>query len=137
MVVGTRTTRQLIEQGTNMRGIVRAAHVTLAKLMQLFWWRFETRLTDVCCVYRAFWRSTYQTIAANLSARGADVYPDMVIEVMRARRRIVEIPINYYNTDPTYEYVWSKYQNASLFTRILWLMVLKRCRDWAAAWRKG
>lgn len=136
MVVGTRTTRQLIEQGTNMRGIVRAAHVALAKLVQLFWWRFETRLTDVCCVYRAFWRSTYQTIAGNLSARGADVYPEMVIEVMRARRRIVEIPINYYNSNPTYDYVWSKYQNAPMFLRILWMTLLKRCQDWAASWAK-
>lgn len=133
MVLGTRTTRQLIEQGTNMRGIVRAAHVALAKLVQLFWWRFETRLTDVCCVYRAFWRSTYQTIAEHLSARGPEVYPEMVIEVMRARRRIVEIPINYYNSNPTYDYVWSKYQNAPMFARILWMTLVKRCQD--LAWR--
>ena len=59
MVVGTRTTRQMIEQGANMRGIVRAAHVVLAKLLQLLWLRFECRFTDICCVYRGLWRSTY------------------------------------------------------------------------------
>jgi hypothetical protein len=32
MVVGTRTTRQMIEQGANMRGIARA-HISLAKLL--------------------------------------------------------------------------------------------------------
>ena len=59
MVIGTRTTRQMIEQGSNMRGIVRAAHVALAKCLQIVWWRFDSRFTDICCVYRALWRSTY------------------------------------------------------------------------------
>src|SRR5207244_3545616 len=42
LVIGTRTTRQMIEQGTNMRGVVRAGHVVLAKLVELLWWRFES-----------------------------------------------------------------------------------------------
>ncbi|GAG00366.1 unnamed protein product, partial [marine sediment metagenome] len=68
MVVGTRTTRQMIEQGANMRGIVRAAHMILAMLLQLLWWRFDCRLTDVGCIYRGMWRSTYRTIRDNLTA---------------------------------------------------------------------
>ncbi len=136
MVLGTRTTRQLIEQGTNMRGVVRAAHVVLAKLLQLVWWRFDERFTDICCVYRALWRSTYESIRASLSSPGAEVYPEMVIEVLRARRRIVEIPINYYNRDLQSDYVRSPNQTISMFARVAWLIVRKRCADAAAwAWR--
>jgi hypothetical protein len=58
----------MIEQGTNMRGMVRAAHLVLAKVLEMLWFRFESRFTDVCCVYRAIWRSTYRTIRGNLSA---------------------------------------------------------------------
>ena len=93
MVVGTRTTRQMIEQGTNMRGMVRGAHLLLAKLLEVLWWRFECRFTDVCCVYRGLWRSTYESIRSNLTATGVEVFPEMVIEVLRTRRRIIEVPV--------------------------------------------
>jgi NDP-sugar pyrophosphorylase family protein len=129
MVVGTRTTRQMIEQGTNMRGIVRAAHIILAKLLQLLWWRFESRFTDICCMYRGLWRSTYETIRGNLSASGVEIFPEMVIEVLRARRRIIEIPVNYYNRDLESPYVRSKYQNVATFLRVVVLMLRKRFRE--------
>ncbi|HVU05864.1 MAG TPA: sugar phosphate nucleotidyltransferase [Polyangiaceae bacterium] len=126
LVVGTRTTRQMIEQGTNMRGLVRAAHLALAKVLEMLWWRFECRFTDVCCVYRGIWRSTYRTIRQNLTATGVEIIPEMVIEVLRARRRVVEIPVNYYNRDLEYPWVRSRYQNAGTFLRILALMLRKR-----------
>jgi SAM-dependent methyltransferase/dTDP-glucose pyrophosphorylase len=129
MVVGTRTTRQMIEQGANMRGIVRWSHVVLAKLLQILWWRFESRFTDICCVYRGLWRSTYETIRVNLAAEGVEIFPEMVIEVLRARRRIIEIPVNYYNRDLEYAYVRGKYQSVATFARVLWLLVRKRWQD--------
>jgi len=126
LVVGTRTTRQMIEQGTNMRGLVRAVHLFLAKVLEMLWWRFDCRFTDVCCVYRAMWRSTYRTIRGNLTASGVEVIAEMVIEVLRARRRIIEIPVNYYNRDLEFDYVRSRYQNVGTFLRILGLMLRKR-----------
>jgi NDP-sugar pyrophosphorylase family protein len=129
LVIGTRTTRQMIEQGTNMRGIVRAAHLVLAKLVQLLWWRFEPRFTDICCVYRALWRSTYETIRDNLAAQGVEIYPEMVVEVLRARRRVIEIPINYYNRDLHHRHVRSRYQSIATFYRIVSLIVRRRFLD--------
>jgi UDP-N-acetylglucosamine diphosphorylase / glucose-1-phosphate thymidylyltransferase / UDP-N-acetylgalactosamine diphosphorylase / glucosamine-1-phosphate N-acetyltransferase / galactosamine-1-phosphate N-acetyltransferase len=126
LVVGTRTTRQMIEQGANMQGVVRAAHLFLAKLLELLWWRFECRFTDVCCVYRGIWRSTWTTIRGNLTATGVEIVPEMVIEVLRARRRIVEIPVNYYNRDLEFGYVRSRYQSFGTFVRIVGLMLRKR-----------
>jgi len=126
LVVGTRTTRQMIEQGTNMRGIVRAAHVLLAKLLEMLWWRFDCRFTDVCCVYRGMWRATYAAIRGNLTASGVEVIPEMVIEVLRARRRIIEIPVNYYNRDLEFSHIRSRYQNLATFFQILALIVRKR-----------
>jgi hypothetical protein len=129
MVVGTRTTRQMIEQGTNMRGIVRWSHVILAKLLQILWWRFESRFTDICCVYRGLWRSTYATIRDNMTAPGIEVFPEMVIEVLRARRRVVEIPINYYNRDLEYDRVRGKHQTVGTFARIVGLLIRRRLAD--------
>ncbi|HLK12271.1 MAG TPA: sugar phosphate nucleotidyltransferase [Candidatus Binatia bacterium] len=126
MVVGTRTTRQMIEQGTNMRGIVRAAHVTLAKLCELLWWRFDSRFTDICCVYRGFWRSTYESISDRLTSHGPEIFPEMVIEVLRARKRIIEIPVNYCNRDLEHSRVYSRYQSVGLFLRVVGVLVRKR-----------
>jgi NDP-sugar pyrophosphorylase family protein len=131
MVVGTRTTRQMIEQGTNMRGVVRAVHIVLAKLLQLLWWRFESRFTDFGCIYRGLWRSTYDTIRDNLTAKGVEIYPEMVIEVLRAQRRIVEIPVNYYNRDLLHSHVRGKYQSVLTFVQVLALLFKKRWDDLA------
>ena len=134
MVVGTRTTRQMIEQGANMRGIVRAAHFILAMLLQILWWRFDSRLTDVGCIYRGMWRSTYDSIRDNLTAEDYAVFAEMIIEVLRAHRRVIEIPINYYNPDPEADFVRRKYQTFGTFFRGVWLMLRKRIAD-SKAWR--
>jgi UDP-N-acetylglucosamine diphosphorylase / glucose-1-phosphate thymidylyltransferase / UDP-N-acetylgalactosamine diphosphorylase / glucosamine-1-phosphate N-acetyltransferase / galactosamine-1-phosphate N-acetyltransferase len=133
MVVGTRTTRQMIEQGTNMRGIVRLVHVLLAKLVELLWWRFECRFTDIGCIYRAFWRSTWDTIRPQLSSTGVEIFAEMVIEALRARKRIIEVPVNYYNRDPEAPGVRSRYQNPRVLARVLALMARKRLGDLALA----
>ncbi len=137
LVLGTRTTRQMIEQGSNMRGVVRAAHVALAKLVELAWWRFEARFTDLGCFYRALWRSTYLTIRPQLTAAGVEVLPEIVIEVLRAQRRIVEIPINYRNPDVEQPRVRSIYQTPAVFRRVLGLIVRKRLADTRLGGRRG
>jgi len=53
MVIGTRTTRQLIEQGANMEGLLRWGDVIVGKLIEGLWWGQEPRFTDVGCTYRA------------------------------------------------------------------------------------
>jgi dTDP-glucose pyrophosphorylase/ubiquinone/menaquinone biosynthesis C-methylase UbiE len=135
LVMGTRTTRQMIEQGSNMRGVVRAAHVVLAKLLELAWWRFESRISDIACVYRALWRSTYAAIRPQLTSTGVEVVAEMVIEVLRARRRIVEIPITYRNPDVEQPAVRSPHQTPAVFRRVLGLIARKRLGETALAQR--
>jgi len=94
-VTGTRTTRQLIQQGSNMRGLVRLAHVVLAKLLELVWWSYEPRLTDVGCAYRALWRSTYRLIRPNLRGLGPESWVEMLLEVYKCRKRLIEIPVSF------------------------------------------
>jgi len=126
LVVGTRTTRQMIEQGSNMRGIARAANVAVAKLLELLWWRFDSRFTDLNCVYRAFWRSTWTLIRDEVKSPGVEFFPEMIIEVLRARRRVIEIPVHYCVRSAELEYVPSKYQSFGMFLRLVWLLVRKR-----------
>ena len=95
MVIGTRTTRQMIEQGTNMKGIVRWANVIYGKIIEILWWDQEPRFTDVGCTYRAIWKSSYKRIRPLLSARGPEFAPEMMIAVLICKQRIIEIPVSY------------------------------------------
>ncbi len=126
LVTGTRTTRQMIEQGSNMRGIVRFAHLALAKLLEIFWWRLEPRFTDICCVYRGIWANTYRLIRDQLESPGVEIFPEMIIEVLRARKRVIEVPVNYFSRDLIHPHVRSRYQTPGTFLRVLRLMVRRR-----------
>ncbi len=96
MVIGTRTTRQMVEQGTNMVGIVRWVNVAFGKIVQLLWLNNHTRFTDVGCTYRAIWRDVYEKVRPRLKAVGPEFAPEMTIEVLRLHRRVIEIPVSYY-----------------------------------------
>ena len=96
MVVGTRTTRELIEQGTNMRGPVRMGNILVAKLVELLWWGQRPRFTDVGCTYRALWRDTYRRIRPLLTGVGPELSPEMMVAVLQARMRIIEVPVSYH-----------------------------------------
>lgn len=96
MVVGTRTTRELVEQGTNMRGPVRWGNVLVAKGVELLWWKQQPRFTDVGCTYRALWRDTYRSIRPLLKGVGPELSPEMMIAVLQAGRRIIEVPVSYH-----------------------------------------
>lgn len=96
MVMGTRTTRQMLEQGANMRFVLRWGNVAMAKFLQLLWLRpAEPRFTDVGCTYRALSRSTFLAIKDHLRERGPAFSPEMMCAALNARRRVIEIPVTY------------------------------------------
>ncbi len=97
MVMGTRTTRQMVEQGANMGGSLRWGNVVMAKLLELLWYvPHEPRLTDVGCTYRALWRKTWGQIRGGLRERGPQFSPEMICEAYRHGLRVIEIPVHYH-----------------------------------------
>lgn len=96
MVLGTRTTSQMIEQGANMNFLMRLGNLAVAKLIEFLWLRkHEPRLTDVGCTYRGIWSSVYYEIRDALRGVGPEFSPEMIIEAMCANKRIIEIPVTY------------------------------------------
>jgi NDP-sugar pyrophosphorylase family protein len=126
MVIGTRTTRQLIDQGSRMRGVVRLANIFLAKLIEVLWWGHECRFTDVGCTFRAVWRTSYDIVKDNLRSPGPEFSAEMMIELIEARERVIEIPVSYYTRSYSQ---YRKYQNVRTFLRMLGLIVGRRLRD--------
>ena len=123
MVIGTRTTRQLIDQASNMRGLVRLANVWLAKLIELLWMSFDCRFTDVGCTFRGIWRGSFNTVKDHLVCPGPEFSAEMMVELLRARERIIEVPVSYYCRSFS---MFRKYQNVTTFLRMLRLIVGRR-----------
>lgn len=117
MVVGTRTTRQLIQQRSNMRGIVRVANVMLAKVLELAWLSFDCSFSDVGCVFSAVWKNTFFKVKDNLKSRGPQFSVEMTMEILRARDKIIEIPVNYYGRSYS---VYRIHQNPATFFKMLY-----------------
>jgi UDP-N-acetylglucosamine diphosphorylase / glucose-1-phosphate thymidylyltransferase / UDP-N-acetylgalactosamine diphosphorylase / glucosamine-1-phosphate N-acetyltransferase / galactosamine-1-phosphate N-acetyltransferase len=125
MVIGTRTTRQMIEQGTNMNTLVRLANYFLAKLIELLWYDRQVRLTDVGCVFRALWKDTFLEIQESLKSKGAEFSSEMIVEILQRRMRIIEIPVNYCkNTDE--QHIDLPNRRVGLFLGMIKLILKKR-----------
>ena len=97
MVIGTRTTKQMTDQGARMNFLIRIMNVLWAKFLQMLWFLHnETRFTDVGCTYRAIWKEAYAKIRDGLTAAGPDFSPEMMAEALHKRLKIVEIPVKYF-----------------------------------------
>lgn len=96
MVVGTRTTRQMIEQGSNLVPMNRWINVFFGKMVEILWWSQEPRLTDIGCVYRAIWKDSFLKIKEDLKSNNKTFLTEMMIEIMRYHMRSIEIPVSYY-----------------------------------------
>jgi len=96
MVLGTRTTKQMVQQGANMDAKLRWGNVMMAKLLELFWFLpHEPRLTDVGCTYRALWADSWKQMRAGTTEAGPSFSPEMICEAFRLGMRTIEIPVHY------------------------------------------
>lgn len=96
LILGTRTTRQMVEQAANMDLTMRLGNLAMAKLLELmWWWPNEPRLTDVGCTYRALEAETWATLRDSLIETGPAFSPEMTARACALGMRVVEIPVQY------------------------------------------
>jgi len=96
MVLGTRTTKQMLDPDANMKTIVKWGNILVAKMIEALWWGSSTpRLTDVGCTYRGIWKDSYDKIKDHLKSPGPEFSPEMIIEGINSKLRIIEIPVTY------------------------------------------
>ncbi len=97
LVMGTRTTSQMVDQAANMRSLLRWGNVIVGKMVEVFWYlSMEPRLTDVGCTYRALHKSTWTKIKPGVREAGPAFSPEMMCEALRLRIRVIEIPVHYF-----------------------------------------
>jgi glycosyltransferase involved in cell wall biosynthesis len=93
MVMGTRTTRELIWHQANMGWFLRVGNILVAKLLQVL---FDgPSLSDCGCTLRLIRRDALDRIQDRLTVGGSHFLPEMVVLALLCRLRIIEIPVNY------------------------------------------
>lgn len=93
MVLGTRTTRELIWSQANMGWFLRVGNVAVAKLVQVLFG--GPSLSDCGCTFRLIHRRALDTIVSDLTVGGSHFLPEMVILALNRGLRVIEIPVNY------------------------------------------
>ncbi|MCB1167628.1 MAG: glycosyltransferase [Leptospiraceae bacterium] len=96
MVVGTRTTRQMIEQGANLKTWPRIINLLAGKLIEAFYWGMEPRFTDASCRYFCIWKDTFLKIRPRLHQSGSLYIAEMMTEIVRSLYRCIEVPVTYF-----------------------------------------
>jgi glycosyltransferase involved in cell wall biosynthesis len=93
MVCGTRTTRELIWAQANMGWFLRLGNLAVAKLVQFL--HGGPSLTDCGCTLRLIHRDALVRIREQLTVGGSHFLPEMVILALKAKLRVIEVPVNY------------------------------------------
>jgi len=94
LVLGTRTTLELVEDGAKMGWFLHWGNLFLAKLIQLQFWK-RCRITDVGCTLRGIKRDALMKVVDKFREGGSCFSPEMIILCLKIGLRPVEIPIRY------------------------------------------
>jgi len=93
LVLGTRTSKELIWEGANMGYFLRIGNVVVAKLLEL---GFNGPLmTDCGCTFRLIHREAAHKILPYFTVGKSHFLPEMVILALHQKLSIIEIPLNY------------------------------------------
>jgi glycosyltransferase involved in cell wall biosynthesis len=93
LVLGTRTTRELIWHGANMGWQLRWGNWIVAKFLQVLFG--GPSLSDCGCTLRLVRRSAADRLLPRFTVGGSHFLPEMVCLALLDGLRLVEVPVNY------------------------------------------
>jgi UDP-N-acetylglucosamine diphosphorylase / glucose-1-phosphate thymidylyltransferase / UDP-N-acetylgalactosamine diphosphorylase / glucosamine-1-phosphate N-acetyltransferase / galactosamine-1-phosphate N-acetyltransferase len=130
-VIGSRTYWQYVEYGANMPFLQRMGNMVFGAIITLLWWNRRSRFSDVGCSFRVIWQSTYRRIRDHLEGDGPEFAPEMVIELLNARQRVIEVPVPYHaRVMGKSKFSKSILQSGRTAWRMLKVILSKRARGW-------
>ena len=129
MVMGTRTTRELIWDQANMGWFLRVGNVAVAKLLQLL---FDgPSLSDCGCTMRLIRREALLRIVDQLTVGGPHFLPEMVVLALLRGLRVIEIPVNYRSRVGESKITGSRITTLKVGSNMIGLILDYRLRSWA------
>src|SRR3989344_766754 len=94
MVVGTRTTLEIVSSDSQVTPFIKLGNVFIAKLIQMRYWG-QLRLTDVGCTYRLIRPQARAKIIGKLKVTGNHFSPHMIMVALEEGLKVIECPIAF------------------------------------------
>lgn len=129
MVLGTRTTRELIWAEANMGFFLRIGNLIVAKLLELLF--SGPSLSDCGCTLRLARREVVQALQDHFTVGGSHFLPEMVCLGLLAGVPMIEVPVNYRGRLGTSKITGSLNTALRVGTRMISLILGYRLRAWA------
>ncbi|MBI3825266.1 MAG: glycosyltransferase family 2 protein [Candidatus Rokubacteria bacterium] len=124
MVLGTRTTKEMIWTGANMGWFLRLGNYVVAKLLELV---FNTpSITDMGCTMRLIRKDALERIEPQFTVGGSHFNPEMVVLAALHGVRFIEVPVNFTARVGTSSVTGSKLVAFGVGLRMLWLVARYR-----------
>ena len=92
-VFGTRTDKRLIEKDAKMYTSLRIGNILVGHLIE-YLFKGPT-LTDAGCTYKLISKNSFNKVKDNIKMMGSEFQPDLMINLILKKEKIVEIPIRY------------------------------------------
>lgn len=92
-IFGTRTHKSLIHKSAKMQFSLRLGNILVAKVLEYLF--FGPTLSDVGCTFKVISRQSYEKIKNNLTVIGSEFQPELMINLILKKVKILEIPVNY------------------------------------------
>jgi glycosyltransferase involved in cell wall biosynthesis len=134
MVMGTRTTRELIWDQANMGWFLRVGNVAVAKLLQLLF--SGPSLSDCGCTLRLIRREALHKIVDRLTVGGSHFLPEMVVLSLLRGLRVIEVPVNYRGRVGESKITGSRATTVKVGTRMIGLILDYRLKTWLGRLRR-
>ena len=128
MVMGTRTTRELIWEGANMGPFLRYGNVVVAKMLEVLF--NAPSLSDCGCSMRLIHRPAAQQLLDHVTVGGSHFLPEMVVLGWLMGIRMIEVPINYRRRVGTSKITGSIKRAVHVGLRMIVLILRYRLATW-------
>ena len=99
LVIGTRNTRTLTREGSQMDWFMSWGNLFLAVLIRLRYWDWSylgrVQLTDVGCTFRVIRRDSLRQIIGKLKVGSHHFSPHMILVALQEHMALIEVPIKF------------------------------------------
>jgi len=126
-IFGTRTTKALIQEGAKMQFYLRIGNIFVAKILEYLF--FGPTLSDVGCTYKMISRESYNKVKNNLKVKGSEFQPELMIQLILKKVKILEIPVNYLEREGKSKITYNFFLSLKLATKMLYLIFMLRLKS--------
>ena len=126
-IFGTRTTKSLIHDGAKMQFYLRIGNIFVAKILEYIF--MGPTLSDVGCTFKVISRKAYQKIENNLNVVGSEFQPELMINLILKKIRILEIPVNYLEREGKSKITYNFFSSLKLALKMIILIFKLRLKN--------